>query len=560
MISTSSEVKENNLADIYITGHKNPDMDSVCSAYCYSVLKNRIDSKNNYIAIRCGRLNNQTKMVFQKLGITPPRLMKDITPQVSDVSKRDIPTLDENDPVFSAIKRLDEENLSLIPVFRDETEFKGTISLHEISGFLINDNLENRPTYLFRINNFKRVLPGYFYRRGDEQEFEAPIMTGAMPYEISRERINKLLPLKPLLVIGLREDILQFAIQEQFPAIILTGMAKDEEIPVDFSDYKGTLFISHSDTAETIRLLRLSTPLKNVINKDPVRVSSDQSFDDAKKILVNSTLRGLPVFSDNRFAGIVTRRCFIEKPSKKLILMDHNELSQSIPGAEQSEILEILDHHRLGNSSTREPIYVYARPVGSTCTIVYIHYRMHGIPVEKDIARLLLSGILSDTVILKSPTTTEMDRETVQELLEIAEVELESFGKELFSQNSSLKDGDPMSVLKSDFKIYREKISIGISQAEVMTLEDVEEVKEDFLKALETMRQQNQLDWTMLLITNVMKEYSYLLCTSFPQGEESLIYKKLQDNLYDLPGILSRKKQLLPEILRVIDELDQIQN
>ena len=149
-------------------------MDSVCSAYCYSVLKTRIDSNNTYIPIRCGRLNNQTEMVFQNLGITPPRLMRDITPQVSDVAKRDVPTLDENDPVFSAIKRLDEENLSLIPVFREETEFKGTISLHEISGFLINDNLEYRPTYLFRINNFKKVLPGYFYCRGDEQELKLP--------------------------------------------------------------------------------------------------------------------------------------------------------------------------------------------------------------------------------------------------------------------------------------------------------------------------------------------------------------------------------------------------
>ena len=549
--------KEKTLADIYITGHKNPDMDSVCSAYCYSVLKNQIDSINHYIPIRCGRLNNQTKMVFKNLGITPPRLMRDITPQVSDVAKRDIPTLDENDPVFSAIKRLDEENLSLIPVFKDEAEFKGTISLHEISGFLINDNLENRPTYLFRINNFKRVLPGYFYRRGDNQEFEAPIMTGAMPYEISCDRINKLLPLKPLLVIGLREDILEYAIKEQFPGIILTGMAKDEEIPLDFSDYKGTLFISHSDTAETIRLLRLSTPLKNVINTNPVRVNSDQSYDDAKKTLVNSTLRGLPVFSDNQFAGIVTRRCFIEKPRKKLILMDHNELSQSIPGADQTEILEILDHHRLGNSSTREPIYVYARPVGSTCSIVYVHFKMFSIPVEKEIAHLLLSGILSDTVILKSPTTTDTDRETVKELLKIAEVDLESFGRELFSQNSSLSDGDPLTVLKSDFKTYRGSINIGISQAEVMTLEDVEDMKENFLDALEQLRRENNLDWTMILITNVMKEYSYLLCTNFPDGEESLIYKKLQDNLYDLPGILSRKKQLLPEVLRVVDEIGQ---
>ena len=395
-------------------------MDSVCSAYCYSILKNRIDPENRYIPIRCGHLNKQTRMVFEKVGIKAPRLMKNISPLVADVAKRDIPTLDLNDPVFSAIRRLDEENLSVIPVFEDETEFRGIISLHEISGFLINDNLEKRPVYRFRINNFKSVLPGYFYRRGRDQEFDAPIMTGAMPYEISKDRINAMLPQKPVLVIGLREDILQFAVEEQFPAIILTGMAKDEKIPVDFSDYKGTLYISHSDTAETIRLLRLSTPLKNVMNREPETLDSRQSFDEAKATLVGSSLRGLPVFEDGYFSGIVTRRCFIEKPRKNLILMDHNELDQSVPGADQTEILEILDHHRLGNSRTKEPIYVYAQPVGSTCTIVYRHFKMNGIEMDADVATLLVSGILSDTVILKSPTTTDRDRQAVDELLNIA--------------------------------------------------------------------------------------------------------------------------------------------
>jgi manganese-dependent inorganic pyrophosphatase len=530
-------------------------MDSVCSAWCYSILKNKIDKDNNYIPVRCGRLNNQTKMVFANLNVTPPRLMMDISPQVSDVSTRDIPTMDINDPLFSAIRRLDEENISLIPVFENETDFKGTISLHEISGFLINDNLENRPSYLFRVNNFKRVLPGYFYRRGDQQEFEAPIMTGAMPYEISKERISQLRPYKPILVIGLREDILKYAVEEQFPAIILTGMAKDKEIQMDFSGYKGTLFISQADTAETIRLLRLSTPLKSIINTNPQIVSSHQSFDEAKKVLVNSTLRGLPVFEDTHFSGIVTRRCFIEKPNKKLILMDHNELSQSINGAEQTEIIEILDHHRLGNSRTREPIYVYARPVGSTCTIVHTHFKMHSVEIEKDTAALLLSGILSDTVLLKSPTTTDVDRKSVEELIEIAGVDLENYGQILFSQNSSLKEGEPGKIVKEDFKIYRENIAIGISQAEVVTLEDVESVTPAYLAELEEMKQKNNLDWAMLLITNVMKETSYLMMTSYPEGEKYLFYSRINENLYDLPGILSRKKQLLPEILRVLDEI-----
>ncbi|MDA3956667.1 MAG: putative manganese-dependent inorganic diphosphatase [Oceanispirochaeta sp.] len=538
-----------------MSGHKNPDMDSICSAYCYSILKNEIDQVNRYIPIRCGHLNKQTRLVFEKLNLKAPRLMKNISPVVADVAKRNIPTLDMNDPLFSAIRRLDEENLSVIPVFEEETEFRGIISLHEISVFLINDNLIKRPVYHFRINNFKIVVPGYFYRRGKEQEFDAPIMTGAMPYEISKERINQMLPLKPLLVIGLREDILQFAVKEQFPAIILTGMSRDEEIPINFSNYQGTVFISHSDTAETIRLLRLSTPLKNVMNRNPQSLRSDQSFDEAKTILVNSRLRGLPVFEDDQFSGIVTRRCFIEKPQKRLILVDHNETDQSVPGAEQTEILEILDHHRLGNSRTKEPIYVYARPVGSTCTIVFSHFRMNLVDINSETATLLVSGILSDTVLLKSPTTTNLDRNAVKELLTIANLELESFGQELFSQNSSLDEMEPVEVLKADFKIYREQLNVGISQAEVITLEDIEKMKEKYLNSMEALRKNKNLDWVLLLVTNVIKEESCLLVTKMDEAESKLIYDKISDQLYTLPGILSRKKQLLPEILRVLEEL-----
>ena len=239
--------------------------------------------------------------------------------------------------------------------------------------------------------------------------------------------------------------------------------------------------------------------------------------------------------------------------------MDHNEIDQSVPGADQTEILEILDHHRLGNSRTREPIYVYARPVGSTCTIVYGHFKMNLVRVDKETATLLVSGILSDTVLLKSPTTTDLDREAVRELLETAELNLEEFGHELFSQNSSLEDSEPDEVLKADFKIYREELNIGISQVEVVTLEDVERVKERYLKSMETLRVSNSLDWVMLLVTNVVKEESCLLVTPLPEGETRLIYDKISEQLYSLPGILSRKKQLLPEILRVVEEIRALQ-
>ncbi|MDC7224063.1 MAG: putative manganese-dependent inorganic diphosphatase [Spirochaetales bacterium] len=543
---------------IYITGHKNPDMDSICAAVCYGVLKNKIDPAHSYIPIRCGSLNKQTKGVFNNLNLEPPKLVKDIAPQVQDVAKRNIITLEENDPILSAIKELDEKTISLIPVFKNGNDFAGIVTINEITRFLLSDSGEGRPVYNFLIDNFSRVLPGYFYRRGKAREFTSMIMTGVMTFEISVDRIKELGSEKPLLVMGLREDLLQYAVDHQFPALIITGMSEDGKIPVDLSGYEGTIYISHTDTAETIRLLRLSAPLKNIIETDPPRLESSTGFDQARDELLKSSLRGLPVFSEGNFEGVVTRRCFIERPRRRLILVDHNELAQSVNGADQAEIMEIHDHHRLGTIKTRTPIFCNSRPVGSTCTIIYDLFVTNGVEPDKTTALLLLSGILSDTVILKSPTTTDTDRRTVEILSALADVDFQVYGEQMFAQGLTLKKQKPEDLIFTDYKEYDEKgFRIGIGQLEVPNLNEVDQVKGDLLKCLEEKKSEKKRDWIMLLITNVTNGNSVLLSSAFPQGEDSLIYDRIEANLYDLPGILSRKKQLLPEILRVLEELSK---
>ena len=543
---------------IYITGHKNPDMDSICAAWCYGVLKNKLDEANSYVPIRCGSLNKQTKAVFSQLGIDPPRLMKDIGPQVQDVARRNVLSLEENDPILTAIEELDEKTISLIPVFKNGNDFAGVITIHEITQFLLSGNREGRPVYNFLMDNFPRVLPGYFYRRGKERGFTAPLMTGVMPLEVSVERIRELGTEKPLLVMGLREDLLQYAVDNQFPAIIITGLSEEGKIPADLAKYEGTIYVSQTDTAETIRLLRLSAPLKNIINPDPPRLESTSGFDKARDELLKSSLRGLPVFDGENFEGVVTRRCFIERPRRRLILVDHNELSQSVNGADQAQILEIHDHHRLGTIRTREPIFVNARPVGSTCTMISDLFASNGIEPDRITATLLLSGILSDTIILKSPTTTDWDRSAVERLSELAGVDYRVYGEQMFAQGLTLKNQKPEELIFTDFKEYAERgFRIGIGQLEVLNLSEVDTVKTDLIRALENEAPERKLDWLMLLITNVTNGNSLLLMSGFPEGEDNLLYEKQEDNLYNLPGILSRKKQLLPEILRVLEELDK---
>jgi manganese-dependent inorganic pyrophosphatase len=333
----------------------------------------------------------------------------------------------------------------------------------------------------------------------------------------------------------------------------------DYEVKADFSGFRGSVFVSYADTAETIRLLRLSSPVKGIMRSDYPELTEADHFDEAKQRLIGSEYRGLPVFSDGEarsFRGVVTRRYFIDKPRRKVILVDHNESEQSVKGIEEAEVVEILDHHRLAPDKTRLPIYVAARPVGSTCTIVYQHYLQFAVELDRHTAQVLLAGLLSDTVILKSPTTTEEDRRAARHLAEIAGLDYLEFGERIFRHSAVLKEQSPADIVAGDFKSYEEQgYSFGIGQVEVVTFQNLEEVREGLLEALEQLRRERGMDWTMLLVTNVLKEHSKLLLTPFPQAEQRLLYNRESEQLYDLPEILSRKKQLLPEVIRVLEEL-----
>ena len=544
------------MAAVYISGHRNPDMDSINAAYAYAALKNDFNDGNDYRAVRCGRAPASTKALFKQLKIPLPPLVNDISPRVIDITRRDITTLEESEPVLRVIKDLDEKNLSVIPILNEKQEFTGVVSLHEISHFLISENLGSRPTYRFHISNFAKVVPGYYYMRGEPASFIAPLMTGAMPYEVSLKRLKKLEPTKPVLVIGHRKRLLEFAVEAQLPAIIITGLEKNSSMEVDFSSFKGTVYVSHADTAETIRLLRLSMPVGHIMTKDPPHLEGSCGFDTAKQFLLGGSLRGLPVMEQGRFMGIVTRRCFIEKPRKKLILVDHNELAQSIPGADQAHLLEIIDHHRIDTTKTREPIYIYARPLGSTCTIVYLHYKMAGFTPSPEAAALMLGGLVADTLDLHSPTSTEEDRRVADALEKLSPLSREEIIQLIFSHSKSLKRGNPRTFILSDFKTYKEQgYSVGIGQVEVISLDEVEQVKKNYFTALEGVRRKEGLDWAMLLVTDVAHQNSVLFTTGFTEVEKFFLYESREPRLFDLPGVLSRKKQLFPEVYRALEEL-----
>ena len=427
---------------IYITGHRNPDLDSVCSAAAYAVLKNTTDPDNSYIPVRPGHLSESAKRILSSLDITPPPYKRDIYPKVSDVMLTHSAKVDVSGSLNDLADSYNIHNPSATPVFDGDT-FAGLITVDDIASWML-------------------------------------------------------------------------------------------------------LHLSEEDTISRIPSIR------ELMRDQAEPFSTDDLFEDAKSVFYSSSKRGIAVFDDDGYAGYVTRRCFLNTPRHKVILVDHNEPGQSIRGIETASVVEIIDHHRLDAVRTDLPIFIDAEPLGSTCTIVYQLFRRSGIEPDPQTAKVLLTGIIADTLILKSPTTTDTDVRAAAALSTICGVDTEQFGLSMFSNTEGLKTRDPLTAVTSDFKTYNEKgVKVGIGQCEVTTLNDLSEYSSAYLDALEEVRVRNGLDWAVLMITNVLNEHSVLLCTDY-KANKKLSYSHINALIFDMPGVLSRKKQLLPEILFAI--------
>ena len=432
------------MSNIYITGHKNPDLDSVCSAYGYARLMNLQDPDNTYIPIRCGHLSSSVRTILENLDIDIPKYKRDVFPKVGDVLMNSDYRIDADDELTVVAAIYEKNNPSAIPVY-DKDEFFGLLTVDDITNWTMRE------------------------------------------------------------------------------------LAKDNKIT-------------------TIPKIR------HIMTEQTPPVDRHELFEDARTLLQNSAKRGLAVYDDNGYIGYVTRRCFLKCPKNNVILVDHNEPRQSIQGIETANIIGIVDHHRLDAIKTDQPIFIDAEPLGSTCTIVYQQYIRNNRTPDAVTAKVLLTGLISDTLILKSPTTTDKDVVAAHVLASISGVNLEQYGLEMFSLVEGLKKRDPESAISSDFKIYTEKgIRIGIGQCEVTQLNDLNDYADTYAEGLDLIKTKNGLDWAVLMITDVIHEHSALICTKH-KANRHLPYKSTGPYLYDMPGVMSRKKQLLPEILHAISE------
>lgn len=543
---------------VFICGHKNPDTDSVASAASYAYLKSQINKDNEFVPIRCGTVNDQTKFIFQKAEMPLPEYMKDIYPKVIDSMTTRLITAEENDPLSKFLRILREKNLRFMPVINKDNEYEGMLGVNDVTELFLRDDRESKPVFSLRADSLRRSLRGTVLNVGEKEEFSASVVVATMAYDDFNQHVaNVSNEENTLLITGNRQNILHDAFKKKYPAIIIVGLSEEACKKLDFGDYKGWVFYSPFDSSQTIRCVEMATPIGKLLKK--VEPCSPYDYiDSVADSISKSSTKSLPVVSDGKLIGVITGTDILKRKRAKLIMMDHNEATQAIDGAETADLMEIIDHHRLGTIKTSSPVTFFAKPVGSTCTLVYQLYKANKVEIPKKIAMLLLGGMLSDTVIMKSPTTTQDDIDAINDLSSICGLDAKEYGVEIFSATDSLTSRSAKDIIGTDFKIFEEYgVRFGISQAETVTLAQLGEVEGKLREELFNVKENNKLDWMMLLVTDIIKEESQLITTGYAPAEQIFAYKKLGDNLYYLPGVLSRKKQLLPEISRILEEISK---
>ncbi len=550
-----------NLKDkILIIGHKNPDTDSICSAIAYAYLKNKLTKSNDFIPCRIGHLNAQTEYILAKAKVDPPLFISDIYIKVKDVMTSDVLCINNESPLVDAIKIMQDKRVRIVPVKNNADKLVGVVSLFSLNEHLLSVtspmedlNVKISLQNLIKVLNAK-ILSGNIKEKIFDAEFVVTVMgTYSFINEIKNKDTNKI-----ILFTSDRNDIIMMGIEYGIKIIVITGGIEPNPDAIKKAQENGVLLIiTDFNITRTLNLAKLSIPAGFAVEQGNFTINQNSLLSDAKSKLLSSKLRGLVVTDDKGdIQGILTRSNLLQNIKHKIILVDHNEKSQSVAGLSEAEILEVIDHHRIGNFNTNKPITFFSRPIGSTCSIIASLFKEYKIQPPKKIALLLLAGILSDTVIFKSPTCTQEDIELAKWLSEICSVNPEKFGYEIYQKSSKLHIMSSTDIITSDMKTYHEgKIAFSISQIEVFEFSEIDERINELIEELNKLRNSNNYLFSALMVTNITEGDSLIIYS----GDSYLInlmgFKKYyNNNVYFANGIISRKKQLVPTILSLLKE------
>jgi len=534
---------------VFIIGHKNPDSDSICSAIGYAYLKNIMDKKYLYVPARAGDLNSETKFVLEKFNLESPMEIESLAATVSDMDLKKPIVASPNDSIRDVASLMKEKIIRTVPIVDHDKKLLGIVGLKDIAEYyIVNLGRKDLSTTPIDLNILIRTLNGkVILNPQNSDKLSGRVFIAAMQKTTILSRIQP----EDVVILGDRSDVQLDLINGGCSALIITGDSPISLEVVRVATEKGTLIISSPhDTFTTAQSLDLSTPLYSIMSKNvPIAELYTRISELRQQVLESEYRSALIVDGDQRLLGIVTRTDLLHPIRKKVILVDHNETSQAVDGVLEAHILEIIDHHRVGDISTLMPIHVWNDPIGSTCTMVAELMLSHRIAIPKDIAGSLFSGILSDTLMLTLSTTTDRDKEIARKLARIAQVTIEGYGKELLAASIRIKEKSAKEIILHDFKEYllgNKKIAVG--QVLVIDKEELSAKEEDIKLELERLRAEKRYDLVVLLITNPLETGEELIV----KGDKRIIEKafgiEIQNDKGFIPQTLSRKKEFIPKI------------
>ena len=541
-----------------VFGHRNPDTDAICSAIAYADLLRRT-TRPDAVACCCGPPNKRTEYVLERAGLAAPRIVMDVRPQVEDVCRREVVTAAFGDAFHDVWQRMKEGDLRALPVVDADRRVVGVISVLEMMELFFHDSADavKARTVTTSLDKIRDVLGGGFQHAIEPgQRDELLVMVGAMSAEGFTERMQRYPRERLIVVCGDRPTIHLPAIEHGVRALVITGGFKLSAGLVDLAKLRGvSVILSPFDTVNTTLRLKSSQFVDPVVHTDVITVPSKAPVAEARAVAERSAQPVFPVVGDDgRLVGLAFKSDLISPPKPRLVLVDHNELGQAVNGADEAEIVEVLDHHRLGGGlKSTQPIRFVNEPVGSTCTLVARQFRAAGLVPEPGIALCMASGIISDTLHLRSPTTTDVDREILAWLEGLCAIDLATYAREFFEIGSALRSSTPAGVIREDCKEFTEHgRRFSISQIEETGFDLFWERKDELRAALEEFATRQRLDFAALLITDVVTNGSLLLLSQESEAWEETNYPRLGPGLYSLKGIVSRKKQLLPLVSQLL--------
>ena len=553
-------IMENNKRKIYVIGHKNPDTDSICSAIAYADIKNRTEENPVYEAKRAGQINEETLYVLKRFQMNTPGYMPNVGTRVKDMDVRKVGGVDSKISLKKAWTLMRNENVFTLPILNQNQELEGLITTNDITESYMDvyNNAalsEARTPY----RNILETVDGTMIVGNEHAHFtDGKVLIAASSPEVMEQSVEQ----NDLVILGNRYEAQLCAIEMGASCIIVCmGVPISKTIRRLAEERECFVISSPHDTYTVARLINQSMPVKHFMTSENlVKFSIDDYTDDIKEVMAKLRHRDFPVLNKHgKYVGMVSRRNLLGIKRRQLCLVDHNEISQAVDNIESAEILEIIDHHRIGSLQTMAPVYFRNQPVGCTATILYQVYQEKNLTIEPNIAGLVCSAILSDTLMFRSPTCTAMDKAAAEKLAEIAGVKCEELASEMFAAGSNLKNKSPEEIFYQDFKKFElNKSSFGVGQITSVNADELTEIKKELLPYMEKALGSHGESMLFFMLTDIINESTELL---FYGGDSKNVvseafHKEPQEGEQSviLPGVVSRKKQLIPNFVIALQQ------